>query len=168
MLRLTVKGAQDLERVARDLRRAKGTLRRELTSAFKSAGNETLRRVKRNVETMDIRGYRTRSKHRFVHHGGSGGIRRRISRATELDVSSSAADPRVRFQVDTASLGNARNVPWHLDQGRVFRHPVMGNRNAWAGSSGTPWFYNEIRSDVRVFEDRCDDAIDRTIRSIEG
>jgi hypothetical protein len=85
---------------------------------------------------------------------------------TELEVSTSAGDPRVRFIVRAGRLGNARNLPWHLDSGKVFRHPIMGNRRAWAGQSGKPWFYNEIKKDIRVFERECDTAIARTIEKI--
>ncbi len=166
-LSLTVKGAAELKRVAEDLRRAKGTLRRELVQAFKQAGQVTLKRVKHNIETMSIRGRRTGRRPTFTDVRPGTAIRARISRVTELDVSSSSGDPHVRFQVVTDRLGNARNVPYHLDSGGTFRHPIMGNRSSWAGQSGKPWFYDEIRSDLDLFADECDKAIDRTIQSIE-
>lgn len=166
MLSLTVQGQDDLRRVAEALRRGKGTLRRELTTAFKDAGKQTLDRVKRNARTMSIRG-RRKGGRRFVDHLPGTNIRARIARVTELEVSTSAGDPRVRFVVHTDRLGDARNLPWHFDSGRTFRHPIMGNRQAWAGQSGQPWFYNEVRDDLDVFVAKCDDAIERTIQSIE-
>lgn len=166
MLSLTIKGERELRRLADDLRRGKGTLRSELTKAFKSAGDATLRRVKRNAETMPIRG-RRKGGRRFVDRRPGTDIRRRIARVTELEVSTSAADPRVRFQVRTDRLGDARNLPWHFDSGKIFRHPIMGNKSAWAGQSGRPWFYNEIRKDEAVFAAECDKAIQRTIEQIE-
>lgn len=167
-LSLTIKGQRDLKRVAEDLRRAKGTLRKELVQAFKQAGQTTLKRVKHNIESMNIRGYKTGRKPPFTDRRPGTRLRQRISNVTELDVSSSAGDPHVRFQVVTDRLGNARNVPYHLDSGKTFRHPIMGNRQSWAGNSGKPWFYNEIKNDRDVFADECDKAIDRTIQSIEG
>lgn len=167
MLRLTVKGQRDLQDLANDLRRAKGTLRRDLKKAFKDAGQPTLRAVKSNIETMRIRGYRTRSKVRFTATQPGTNLRRRISRVTELDISTSSADPRVSFVVHTDRLGSARNVPWHLDTGRQFRHPIMGNREAWAANSGTPWFYDEIRNGLDRFVAECDRAIEHTIQTIE-
>lgn len=167
-LSLTIKGQQDLKRVAEDLRRAKGTLRKEMVQAFKQAGQTTLKRVKHNIESMTIRGHRTGRRPAFTDHRPGTRIRQRISNVTELDVSSSAGDPHVRFQVRTDRLGDARNVPYHLDSGKTFRHPIMGNRQSWAANSGKPWFYNEIKNDRDVFVDECDKAIDRTIQSIEG
>jgi hypothetical protein len=167
MLRLTVRGQRELQDLANDLRRAKGTLRRDLVKAFKDAGQPTLRAVKTNVETMRIRGYRTRSKARFTQSRSGTNLRKRISRVTELEISSSSADPRVSFVVHTDRLGSARNVPWHLDSGKQFRHPIMGNRNAWAASSGTPWFYDEIRNGLDLFVAECDRAIEHTIQTIE-
>lgn len=167
-LSLTIKGQQDLKRVAEDLRRAKGTLRKEMVQAFKQAGQTTLKRVKHNIESMTIRGHRTGRRPAFADHRPGTRIRQRISNVTELDVSSSAGDPHVRFQVRTDRLGDARNVPYHLDSGKTFRHPIMGNRSSWAANSGKPWFYNEIENDRDVFAAECDEAIDRTIQSIEG
>lgn len=166
MLTLTVLGARDLEKAAAALRRGKGTLRRELTKAFKDAGEETLQRVKRNAETMRIRG-RRKGGRPFTDVRPGTAIRQRIARVTELEVKTGSADPRVRFVVRTDRLGDARNLPYHFDSGRVFRHPIMGNRSAWAGQSGEPWFYDEIKKDLDVFRRECQDALDRTIQSIE-
>lgn len=166
-LSLTVKGASELKRVAEDLRRAKGALRRELVQAFKQAGQATLKRVKHNIETMTIRGYRTGRTPQFRAHRPGTRIRQRISNVTELDVSSSAGDPHVRFQVVTDRLGDAHNLPWHLDSGKKFRHPIMGNRESWAANSGKPWFYDEIKSDLDLFVAECDKAIDRVVEKLE-
>jgi len=166
VLRLTVKGQDDLRQVAEALKRGKGTLRQELTKSFRTAGDKVLKRVKHNVETMQIRGYRKGGR-RFRDNRPGTNIRQRISRVTELKISTSAGDPKVQFVVRSDRLGDASEVPWHLDSGKKFRHPIMGNRSAWAASSGKPWFYNEIRKDIDVFAAECDDAIDRTIQKIE-
>lgn len=166
MLTLTVIGADRLRAASEALRRGQGTLRRELTKAFKDAGEQTLRSVKRNAETMRIRG-RRKGGRRFTEHRPGTHIRHRIANVTELEVSTGGGDPRVKFVVRTGRLGSARNLPFHFDRGRTFRHPIMGNRSAWAGQSGEPWFYDEIRKDLDLFRRECDDAIDRTIQSIE-
>lgn len=165
-LSLTVKGQKDLQKLANDLRRAKGTLRRDLVQAFKAAGEATLKRVKHNIESNAIRGKRTGRKPLFTAAMPGTAIRARISRVTELDISSSAGDPHVRFQVQSGRLGNASSLPFHIENGR-WRHPIMGNRSSWAAQTGSPWFYDEIKSDVKLFEDECDKAIDKTIQSLE-
>lgn len=166
MISLTVLGANDLRELSERLRKAPIKLRAELFRAFKAAGTPTLRRVKRNVETMQIKGYRAGGRP-FKQKRAGTGIRQRISAATELDIYTGSADPRVRFIVHSDRLGKARHVPFHLDSGKRFRHPVMGNRSKWAASSGKPWFYKEIHSDLDLFKAECQKAIDATIRSIE-
>jgi hypothetical protein len=162
-------GAKDLRDCANDLRRAKGNMRRELTTAVKRAADPTLREVKNAIETLPIRGQRLpprRGRRRFtkVMHGT--GIRRRISRVVEVDVATGSGDPRARFVVRTARLGDARNVPWHLDRGRL-RHPIMGNRNAWANQFGKPWFYVTIRASEKRWRREVDQALERVRQQIE-
>lgn len=166
MLTLTVKGQRELRAAADALRRGQGTLRKELTKAFKDAGKTTLKRVKRNAETMRIRG-RRKGGRRFTEHRPGTHIRHRIANVTELEVSTGGGDPRVKFVVRTGRLGSARNLPYHFDSGRTFRHPIMGNRSAWAGQSGQPWFYDEIKKDLDVFRRECQVAIDRTVQTIQ-
>jgi hypothetical protein len=167
VISLTVAGQKELREVSERLKRGQGTLRRELTKAFKDAGKETLKRVKRNAVTMRIRG-RRKGGRRFTDHLAGTDIRARIARVTELEVSTGSGDPRVKFVVRSDRLGDARNLPLHFDSGKVFRHPIMGNRRAWAGQSGQPWFTEEIKRDVNIFADKCEDAIDRTIQQIES
>ena len=166
MISLTVLGAGDLRELSERLRKAPIKLRAELFRAFKAAGNPTLRKVKRNIETMDIKGYRARGR-AFKQKRSGTAIRQRISDATELDIYTGSADPRVKFIVHSDRLGDARNLPYHLDSGRRFRHPIMGNRSAWAANSGKPWFYQEIRDGLSTFKDECEKAIDNTIQAIE-
>src|SRR5258705_9602635 len=140
VLTLTVKGSRELRDLARDLRRAKGTLRSELTKSFKKAGADTLKRVKHNMTSMQIKGYRAGGK-RFTDPQPGTRIRQRIARVTELGVRTGWIDPQVSFVVHTDRLGAARNLPWHLDSGKKFRHPSMGHRGRWAATTGKPWFY---------------------------
>ncbi len=167
MISLTVAGQKELREVSERLKRGQGTLRKELTRAFRDAGKETLQRVKANALSMRIRGRRHGGR-RFTEMRPGTNIRARIARVTELEVSTGSGDPRVKFVVRSDRLGKARNLPFHFDSGRVFRHPIMGNRKAWAGQSGEPWFYKEIKRDIDVFAAKCEDAIDRTIQQIEG
>lgn len=166
MISLTVLGAGDLRDLSERLRRAPIKLRAELFRAFKAAGAKTLRRVKHNVETMQIKGYRAGGRP-FKQKRPGTNIRQRISAATELDIYTGSADPRVKFIVHSDRLGKAQHVPFHLDSGKKFRHPIMGNERKWAANSGKPWFYGEIRSDLDVFVAEGQKAIDATIRAIE-
>lgn len=173
MLSLTIVGSAELRDLARDLRRARGTLRAELTSAFRRAGEPTLRQVKRNMTTMDIKGYRTRGRPFRAQMPGTR-IRARIARLTELEVRTGSNGPRVRFVVHTGRLRpGERKLPFYLDSGRKFRHPIMGfvkGTRTWragAASSGKPWFRKEITSGFNRFEAESERAITNTVRQIE-
>lgn len=164
---IQVKGASELRAAAAALRRGKGTLRQELAQSMRTAGQSTLRDVKTAAETMTMVGYRT-GKRRFpAGVGGPGGIRRRVSRVTELEVKTGGASPTVRFVVRSDRLGNARNMPRLLDSGRKFRHPVMGNVHVWAGQKGQPWFRKTVIRDMTKFRAEAQRAIDRTVAKIE-
>ena len=167
MISLTVVGQRELREVSERLKRGQGILRKELTKAFRDAGKQTLERVKNNARTMGIRG-RRKGGRPFTDHMSGTNIRARIARVTELEVSSGGGDPRVKFIVRSDRLGSARSLPGYFDAGVTFRHPIMGNRRAWAGQSGSPWFTKEIERDLDVFAAKCEDAIDRTIQQIEN
>lgn len=166
-LSVGIVGREKLTAVARDLRRGQGRLRRELTQGIKAAAEETLRDVRQAWETMPIRGQRVPgAKRPFVKKMPGTRIRHRIARVTEAEVTTSTSGPRARFVVRSDRLGNARNVPYHLDNGRL-RHPIMGDRHHWANQYGQPTFYKTIRDDRPKFEKQADAALDRTAEAIE-
>ena len=166
MLSLTIVGTGQLQDLSLRLRRARGTLRAELARAFKEAGKDTLKQVKLNMTTMQVKGYKAGGR-QFREHRPGKGLRRRIAAVTELEVHTGSDTPRVKFVVRTDRLGDKKNLPYHMDSGKKWRHPIMGNRSKWAANSGKPWFYDEIRGDRAVFEAECQKAIDATIRAIE-
>jgi hypothetical protein len=155
--------------IARDLKGAPARLRKELTQAVKRAAEPTLRDVRQAIETLPIRGQRIPgAKKLFTKHMAGTHIRHRIARVVEVDVSTSSTGARARFVVQSERLGNASNVPYHLDNGRL-RHPVMGNRSVWANqwAGRESWFYKTITDDRPKFEREADDACQRTIEAIE-
>lgn len=166
-MRINVKGADELRAAARALRRGKGTLRQELTRELKASGLSTLHDVKQAAETMPMVGFRTGRRRFPPGVGGPGGIRRRVSRVTELEVKTGSAAPTLRFVVRADRLGNARNMPRLLDSGRVFRHPVMGNVRVWAGQQGQPWFRRTVVRDMSKMRAGAQRAIDRTVAKID-
>jgi hypothetical protein len=120
------------------------------------------------MTSMQIQGYKTGRKPAFTASTGVKGLRKRIAAVTEYEVRTGTVGPVVRFVVRTDRLGTRQSLPWHLDTGKHFRHPIMGNRSSWAASSGTPWFYDEIKKDRDTFlTDECDQAIARTVAKLE-
>lgn len=172
-LKVTVRNPYELRQLAQNLKRVKGNLRKETGAALRKSGQATLRKVKTNVTTMRIVGFRVPgAKRRFpASFKGDGGIRRRIARVVELDVSTGSGDPRVVFRVRSDRLGNARNMPRRLDSGKRFRHPIMGKNpdGSWRGgaaSRGQPFFRKTILRDLPGIRDDIDDAIDRVADKI--
>lgn len=165
-MRVTLKGAKDLQDLANDLRRAGGTLRREVAEALREPTKEAERAAKRAIESLRIVGVRTGSRHRFTHVTPGGHIRARIARVIESDVSTSATNPHAQVVVRSERLGNAHNVPWHLESGRVFRHPLPNTRDTWAGSRGGPWFYQSVDEErfARAIQERLDAIADKIER----
>jgi len=75
-------------------------------------------------------------------HGGIG-LRSSIANSLVLSVSGGGASPAIKIRAVPGRMpgNNAGNLPAATDKG-YWRHPVMGNRNAWAGQAATPpgWF----------------------------
>jgi hypothetical protein len=165
-LNLTIKGSRDLHDVAHSLKRAKGVIRQELAQGLKRSTDKGAAAAKRAILALQIRGFRTSSTHRFHAETAGGHIRSRIARVIESKVSTSSADPVAAIQVRSDRLGNARNVPYHLDSARVFRHPIMGDREHWAGTRGGPWFYTSV--DRGEAEKEADAAIGRAAQRLES
>lgn len=163
-MRVTLRGEKELRALARDLRRAKGHFRQEMARALREPTDKGRKAAKRAIEDLNITG-RRKGGERFTAITVGGHIRARISRVIESDVSTSTDHPHATIVVRNERLGNARNVPWHLDTGKLFRHPIMGNREAWAASKGAPWFYSSI--DRRDYERAIDEGMTRVVEKIE-
>jgi hypothetical protein len=88
-----------------------------------------------------------------------------MAAAVDLDLNVGSLSPRAQFVVHTARVGAGR-VPEYIEQGVVWRHPIMGNRSAWAASQGKPWFEPTIERSRPLFERRIAEALDRTARAI--
>ena len=77
--------------------------------------------------------------------GGQGGIglRSSIANSLVLSVSGGGANPTIKIRAVPGRMPgrNTGSLPAAVDKG-YWRHPVMGNRNAWAGQAATPpgWF----------------------------
>lgn len=106
----------------KDLRQAARPMVRDMQSAIINVGMTV------EVRTGTAVGLR----------GSGGGLRAAIAGAVRVRPTSVGAI----VDVDTGSLGDRENLPALIDgQGR-WRHPVLGNRNAWVTQWANPtgWF----------------------------
>jgi hypothetical protein len=165
MFRLQVRGEEELIDMARAVGRGTDHLRQHLGQAVRRAGQATLREVKRAIQHNRIRGFRTGGR---PYRGPSTpkGLRRRIAAAVDLDLNVGTLSPRAQFMVHTSRVGAGR-VPEYIESGVPWRHPVMGNRKAWASSQGEPFFEKTVERNRPLFEQRLDEATRRVARAIE-
>lgn len=170
MLDVTVKGSEDLRKMARALRRAdREDLRKNLGKAMRKAGKPTLDAVKKSAEDIKTTGTRKpNAKHPFEKIVEPHGTRQKIADAATLDVKVEEENPRVRFRISAAKLpDNLKSMPRHFDAGKPWRHPVLGNRNAWVSQTADPWFWPPIRDNIKTFRAEIDKALDETRQMLE-
>ena len=165
MFRVQITGEQGLRNMARSVAQGPDHLREHLGRAVRSAAQPTLRAVKRAIEANRIRGYRTGGRP-YRGPSTSKGLRRRIAAAVHLDLNVGSLSPRAQFAVRTAQVGAGR-VPEYIESGERWRHPIMGNRHAWASSQGEPFFERTIVRHRPLFERRTNEAVERVARAID-
>lgn len=135
---------------------ARSDLRKELRQEIRRAGNPALTAVRGAVLGVDMSGGPA---------GKSTGLLARISAATKLQVLGSGIRFVVREkQVDpkygaTLTAGS-EGTPW--------RHPVFGNRKAWASQVGQPWFYKTLRAEAPAFRKAAIRAMHNVMKKIGG
>lgn len=166
MIVARVTGEDGVRRMARAVADGPDHLRDNLGTAVRRATRPTLRDAKRAIQTNRIVGYPTGGR-RYRGPNTDKGLRQAIANAVDAEVHVGTLSPRVRFVVRTYQLGNRRKLPEYIESGTRWRHPIMGNRKAWASQSGRPWFEKSVQRNRPLFETRVNDAVTRTARAIE-
>jgi hypothetical protein len=165
MFRVQVTGEDRITRMARAVANGPDELRHQYDRSVRRAGQRTLREVKQAARRVPIHGFRA-GRRRYRGPSTPKGLRARIAAAVHLDLSTGTLSPRAQFTVRTAQVGAGR-VPEYIESGKRWRHPIMGNRRAWASSQGRPWFEVTVRRAMPRFERDIDTAVQRTARAIE-
>lgn len=165
MFRVRIRGEDRITSMARAVAGGPDELRLQYDRSMRRAAQPTLREVKKAAATVPIRGFRA-GKRRYRGPNKAKGLRARLAAAVKLDLSTGTLSPRAQFVVLTRQVGAGR-VPEYIESGRKWRHPIMGNRKAWASSQGQPWFEVTVTRSRPLFERRINEAVDRTARAIE-
>lgn len=165
MFRIQVTGEDRITRMARAVAGGPDELRRQYDRSVRRAGQRTLREVKQAARRIQIVGFRSG---RRPYRGPSTPkrLRQRIAAAVRLDLSTGTLSPRAQYVVMTGLVGAGR-VPEYIEKGKRWRHPIMGNRRAWASSQGKPWFEVTVRRGMPRFERDVEQALVRTAQAIE-
>ncbi|MFG3418746.1 hypothetical protein [Micromonospora sp. NPDC048063] len=183
-MRLKVQGSARFRAAAQQLRQAgRVGLRREMVKEMRAAGREIIADQRAEVRRLDVTGQRFHRSGTKRQVGADGrvrqvrvpyrrntrstGLRDRVARSLALEVKTSGA-PRVRFVSKREKMpAGQENLPRHLDNPKGWRHPVFGNREMWVAQRGGSWFWPPIKKKIRVFRERLDQAVTRTVEKIE-
>jgi len=170
VLKFRLRGQEQLRDLSRDLRRAADKdLRAELIQGLKAANEPMVRRLKRAFETARIRGMRKPgAKRRFTDVIPSKGLRRPMARAIEGQVRTSGSDPRAQLVLreDRVPVRIRPLIP-KFAGASPFRHPIMGNRDAWASQSIEDSWWPVIRPHLGDYRREVEKAVDDVARKIE-
>jgi hypothetical protein len=143
-----IRGAGEFERIARDLKSV--DVRREIQDALDRAGDQLIADARESAaSTLPSRG----------------GLAARVAGAS-FEARVRAATSTVTARI-TAKDSPGRSVDLKaLDDG-VVRHPVYGNRTAWATQSvSRGWFSKPVRKGLRKVRDELVTAVDTVTRNI--
>lgn len=168
MLDVRIQGANKLREMAIQLRKAdKEYLGRELGKAIRKAGEKTVKDVRRSAERIQTTGVRKPdAKRPFLRVVPPKGTRAKIAATVGMRVSVLSDNPRVQFRAGAGLPAEIAMMPRKFD-GQTWRHPVMGNRDAWVSQRSKTWFFPPIKDNLDTFRAEIDVALDKTREMLE-
>lgn len=145
--------------LARRLRTADAELKRHLRRRIREEGAPALQAVRAAARGIDM------TTQPSAGGGDSSGLRARLAAASKLSVQASG----IRFTVQERRVDPRYGATLTAgSEGKPWRHPVFGNRNAWVRQQGSPWFYPTLRSEGPAFRAAVERAVRDTLKHIEG
>jgi hypothetical protein len=164
--------------VAAKLRGADKVIRREMNQAIKSATAPAEKDAKRAVLALQSKGsggggggqrsrHNTTAKGKLPRHSG---LRQNISKGVTRKITYSGYRIGVRIRVDGKYLpASQQTLIKRTNDGKEFRHPVMGNRQAWVGQKFGPkgWFDDTIRHHVPQIQRDLAAAMTRAMNQLQ-
>jgi hypothetical protein len=132
---IQIRGGTELRRITRGLRRMDNRelltrFRRELRAAVAPA----VPRVRASITAIPTSGTQ------------STGLRRRLAKATRLEVRTTGRDASVAVRVDGRKMPDGQgSLPAAMEGSKPWWHPVYGNRGAGVRQPAHPYFYRVMR-----------------------
>lgn len=169
-MRASIRGGDDLRRLARRLREAqRDDLRRELAKAVKAAGEPTVAALKAKLRVVPVRGFpKPNRKRRYTRPSGPTALRATLAASIGMTVTMTPNGAKVTVTTGRGNLPtNLATMPKRLDNPRGWRHPVQGNREVWVKQLGQPWWWSAIEPNLKLFRSEIDDAIGRIVEKLE-
>lgn len=132
-----IRGGAELRRISLELRRmGGGELTRKLRKELRAAAAPLVPQVRASIMQIPTTGDK------------SSGLRRRMAKATRLELRTVGREAGVAIRVDGRKMPTGQGrLPAYMEGSRKrWRHPVYGNRNNWVGQQPHPYFYNVVRN----------------------
>lgn len=144
---LRIRGANDLERVSRELRGAPQELRRELFRGINRATKEPRREALEELVA------------RLPDRGGASAA---IRRDTRLNTKRNMRGRNVGVRV----VAKSPRTVQRMNRG-ILRHPVYGNRNVWVNQAIDPgWFTDPMEASAPEVRTQIVAALERVAQQI--
>jgi hypothetical protein len=168
--RLAVAGGPGFDRLAADLKRAKGQLRPKLTEQLRKPTKAIHDDVRSRILNAQLPARRARGTHRFVEVIPSKGLRRPTANALEWKVTTSAAGPRatITFYPNKVPARIRGLVPYWLGQKQRLRHPIMGHRKGSWVSQTIPNVWEPAKALLPEAQKAAARAVDEVADIIAG
>lgn len=177
-----IRPGAEFEQLARKLRGAPAEIRKEMNAAVKSStapAEAELKRAVMNIESKGVYGGGSgqRSRHATIRSKTGKkplpqhtGLRRNISKGITRKITYSGYRIGVRIRADGKYLPPDQQVLIkRTNDGKEFRHPVMGNREAWVGQKFSPghWFDDTMKKHVNRIQKDIAAAATRALEKLQ-
>lgn len=164
MASIRFRGREDVARLAAALDNAPNNLRRELVNGLKAAARPAVRDIKAAIRGADVSGRRTGRGRPFRASIPSRGLRGPMARAVDSQVSTRGDGARVDivFKTERVPVRLQRLVKYVVGDSKRWRHPIMGNRRAWATQNAPNVWWRTLRPHIPRFNREVAQAVQRT------
>jgi len=151
-MRVSVRGNEQLRELARDLKKTGDReLEKQLRSTIRKAMDPMKRAVQANARAIPAKGPR---------HTG---LRRAIARAATVKVAPSGT-AAVTLEISRSKMPAGKGSLPALMEGRgTWRHPVFGNRHAWATQRPHPFFWRGVEPRIKDVRQAVIEAVEAVI-----
>jgi len=170
----------EFEALARKMRGADKAIRREMSVSVKNATAPAEAAMKRAVLAIESKGSAGGGgRQRGAHGAGrskSGklpsttGLRKNIAKGITRKITYSGYRIGIRIRVDGKYLPADQQVLIkRTNDGKSFRHPVMGNRDAWVAQQFGPagWFDDTMRKHLSQIKTDISKAMARAMNQLQ-
>lgn len=169
MASIRLRGREDLARVSAALDNAPNNLRRELVAGLKAAARPAVRDIKAAIRGADVSGRRTGRGRPFRAVVPSLGLRGPMARAVDSQVSTLSSGARVDIvlKAERVPARLQRLVRYVVGDSKRWRHPIMGNRRAWASQNAPNVWWKTLRPHLPRFNREVAAAVERTAQQLQ-